>query len=292
MLTVLRKVSMAALLVLASLSSSSYGESPAHLQLLKTFVSEFVEISPGTGPFPKTFRQGGNLPAEQPVRDVTLSTPFAIAKYEVPQNLYEAVMGTNPSRWKGPRNSAESMTFGDAREFCRRVTERLRAAGLIAADEVIRLPTESEWEYCCRAGTTTPYSFGERAQAEGDVAPQASQLNDYAWHTGNAAGNDPEVGVLKPNPWGLYDMHGYLWEFCSDAWHPDYQSAPTDGSARDSSPPNGNAADSRPPARRVLRGGSWKDDFTRLQSSTRRAVAEDSRDDAIGFRCVRSRLSP
>jgi formylglycine-generating enzyme required for sulfatase activity len=275
-----------ALLLIAT--ASSCAESPAHRQLLETFVDELVEITPGTGRFPTSFQQGGDHRLEQPVHEVTLSQSFSISKYEIPQNLYEAVMGANPSRWKGVRNSAESMTFREAVEFCRKLTNRLRNEKLIGDDEIIRLPSESEWEYCCRAGTTTAYSFGEQAQADGDAPPKATILDQYAWHTGNAAGNDPAVGVLKPNPWGLYDMHGYLWEFCSDEWHPDYEGAPTDGSPW-VDPKSNPSAEAEPAVRRVLRGGSWKDEFSSLRSSSRRAFGQDSRDDAVGIRCVRSR---
>ena len=103
-------------------------------------------------------------------------------------------------------------------------------------------PAKAEWEYCCRAGTTTKYSFGDEAQKPGDVTPKATLLGEYGWHTGNAAGNDPPVGALKPNPWGLYDMHGYLWEFTADGWNPDYKQAPQDGTAAKGSD-EGGAAD-------------------------------------------------
>jgi formylglycine-generating enzyme required for sulfatase activity len=200
---------------------------PAQKDLLNAFVSEFVEITPGQKAFPKSFVQGAQKPAsEAPAHEVTLAQPFAIAKYEVPQNLYEAVMGTNPSKWKGPRNSVEMMSWNEAVEFCQKLTELLRAEGLIAKDEVIRLPTESEWEYCCRAGTRTAYSFGDRATNATDSGAKASLLDPYGWHNGNAAGNDPPVGALKPNPWGLHDVHGYLWEYCADEWHKDYDGAP------------------------------------------------------------------
>jgi formylglycine-generating enzyme required for sulfatase activity len=290
MLPSLRPLSIAVILAAMAASSTSCGESPEQLKLLKAFVDDFIVITPGTGQFPATFQQGGGQPVEQPIHQVALKTPYAMAKYEVPQNLYEAVMGSNPSRWKGPRNSVESMTWDEANQFCRKVTERLRAAELIKSDEVIRLPSESEWEYCCRAGTTTAYSFGDAAQAEGDVAPRATLLDAYAWHTGNAAGNDPAVGVLKPNAWGLYDVHGYLWEYCSDEWQPNYDNVPTDGSPRQAANPT--PADSQPPVRRVMRSGSWKDDFTSLRSASRRPISQSSRDDAIGFRCVLSRLIP
>lgn len=251
----------------------------ALLDLLTTFRREFVEITPGKDKFPAKFVMGNadGPAAEQPPHEVTFVYSFYMAKYEVPQNLYEAIMGNNPSRWKGRRNSAEMFTWADAREFCGKATQLLRENKLIAADEEVRLPTEAEWEYCCRAGTTTAFSFGDKATVPGDSGNKASLLAPYAWHTGNAAGNDPEVGKLKPNPWGLYDMHGYLAEFVSDAWHENYQGAPTDGSSRSSK-------EQQPP--RVLRGGSWKDRHELHRSSARRPVSVMARDDGIGFRCV------
>lgn len=250
--------------------------------LLKTFVEEFVSITPGEGKFPASFQMGakGGDASEQPPHEVTFKYKFAIARYEMPQNLYEAVTGTNPSRWKGPRNSVEMMSWKDANDFCQKITQQLRDRKLIGADEVIRLPTEAEWEYCCRAGTTTKYSFGDEAQKSGDVAPKATLLGEYGWHTGNAAGNDPPVGALKPNPWGLYDMHGYLWEFTADDWLPDYMQATKDGSAAKGSDKGGAAV--------VLRSGSWKDRFDKLTSTSRRRLSISAVDDAVGFRCVKT----
>jgi formylglycine-generating enzyme required for sulfatase activity len=252
--------------------------------LLAVFAKELVEITPGEGKFPKSFRMGSDAgeTSERPVHEVALSQPFAIAKYEVPQNLYEAVMGENPSRWKGPRNSVEMITFNDAVRFCEKLSMLLRERGLIADDDVIRLPSEAEWEYCCRAGTETAYSFGDEPRKPGDKGAQASVLNEYAWHAGNAAGNDPPVGALKPNPWGLYDMHGYLWEFTRDDWSANYEGAPTDGSARSS----GKSTEI------VLRGGSWKNRYTELRCATRKSFARDAADDAVGLRCVKAKASP
>lgn len=252
---------------------------------LKEYVlSEFVEITPGKGKFPPTFVMGDPAGPEnsKPAHEVRLASRFWMAKTEVPQHLYSVVMGKDPSRWKGPRNSAELFTFADANEFCRRLTELLHQAELLPADEEIRLPTEAEWEYCCRAGTTTAYSFGTTAVRPDDTGNQASVLNDFGWHTGNAAGNDPPAGAKKPNAWGLYDMHGYLWEFVADGWHDSYEGAPADGSAWKVDAPKG---------QHVVRGGSWKDRFDKLQSTSRRAVAPETVDDAIGFRCVRAKIA-
>ncbi len=262
---------------------------PKQIQLLKIFHSEFIKITPGKEPYPKSFRMGGTHPSEQPVREVQFNYEFQIAKYEVPQNLWEVVMGSNPSRWKGDRNSVEMLSFDQAKAFCQKVTKLMQAANLIDKNKIIRLPTEAEWEYVARAGTTTAYSFGN----------DMKQLDQYGWHTGNAAGNDPPVGAKKPNPWGLYDIHGYLWEWCLDVAHNNYQGAPTDGSAW---------VQGGDQQRRVIRGGSWKDQPEYLSSSCRRGIMprvpteEDQRkviefagginkqfeDDALGLRCVLS----
>ena len=238
-------------------------------KILPRFVEEFVLLTPGKGNFPASFRMGSgdDGPAsEKPAHTVTFRAPFRLAKYEVTQELYELVMGRNPSRWKGPRNSVEMVNWNEAIDFCRKLTAELRKQKLLADDEVVRLPSEAEWEYACRASTTNRYSFGDKAD----------DLKDYAWFTGNAKGNDPPVGVKKPNAWGLYDMHGYVWEWCRDAWHPNYDKAPADGTARD-------AKDAK---ERVLRGGSWTDQADHCRSAYRHQAAADHRSAAIGFRCV------
>lgn len=237
--------------------------------LLKTFREEFVAITPGTGKFP------AQVEVVDGKRTRTLKAPAAyqIAKYEVPQNLWEAVMGANPSRWKGPRNSVEMLSFDEAQAFCRRATQLMRAAKLIEPSQEVRLPTEVEWEYAARAGASTRYSFGD------DV----KDLDAYAWHTGNAAGNDPPVGAKAPNPWGLYDMHGYLWEWCADDWQADVAQLPPDGR------PYRSAAGDKTAKDGVLRSGSWKDKADQLGSASRRRADATLRDDAVGLRCVLSK---
>jgi formylglycine-generating enzyme required for sulfatase activity len=237
-------------------------------KVLRRFVDEFVTLTPGKDKFPASFLMGGEAANEKPAHEVKPRGSFAINKYEVTQELYEAVIGKNPSRWKGPRNSVEMVSWDEANEFCRKATDELRKLKLLDDGEVIRLPSEAEWEYACRAGTKTKYSFGDRAD----------DLKDHAWFDGNAKGNDPPVGKKKANAWGLYDMHGYVWEWTADAWHDDYKGAPADG----------RAWDEKGAKERVLRGGSWTDGADACRSAYRHHKEVGHRGADVGFRCVRA----
>ena len=150
-----------------------------------------------------TFMMGSNFGQahEQPVHKVTLSQNFYIGVHEVTQEQYEKVMGVNPSKFKGASNPVEQVTWTEAVEFCRKLSDlpSERDAG-----RMYRLPTEAEWEYACRAGTTTTFSFGS----------DESDLGDYAWVAENSGGESHPVGRKQPNAWGLYDMHGNVAEWC------------------------------------------------------------------------------
>jgi formylglycine-generating enzyme required for sulfatase activity len=124
---------------------------------------------------------------------------FAIGKYPVTQEQYQAVMENNPSHFQGnPQNPVESVSYDDAQAFCEKLSQ--------ITGKNYHLPTESEWEYACRAGTTTNYYFGD----------DANQLEDYAWYSGNSEGTTHPVGLKLPNAWGLYDIYGSVWEWCID----------------------------------------------------------------------------
>src|SRR5262249_15577795 len=205
--------------------------------------------------------------AEKPATKITLKKPFAIAKYEVTQELYQFVMGKNPAKWRGRRNSVEMVTWDDANTFCTKVTELMRKAKLLGDKEVIRLPSEAEWEYACRAGTKTAYSFGE-----------VKDIGEYSWYDENSPGNDPPVGQKKANPWGLHDVHGYVSEWCADAWHDTLKDVPTDGSA----------LEKKDEKDRVIRGGSFADAAEKHRSAYRDHKPKDHKSDRIGFRCVKA----
>ena len=258
---------MLALALIASAAIAAADPAAERHELLKTFREEFVAITPGQGDFPAAFTMGNaagpaaEQPASRDARPALCNRPLRSAAKPVAGRD-----GANPSRWKGERNSVEMVSYGDAVAFCRKATELMRAENFIKANESIRLPSEAEWEYAARAGTQTRFSFGDDER----------ELTHYAWFAGNAAGNDPAVGAKRPNSWKLYDVHGYLWEWCADPWHENYDNAPDDGSVR-------SAGDAQ---KCVLRGGSWKDPAERATSSSRRGEEHDFKDDAVGLRCV------
>jgi len=196
---------------------------------------------------------------------VTLTKPFELGVYEVTQEQYQKVMGSNPSGFKGPQNPVEQVSWNDAVAFCRKLSELPSEK---SGGYVYRLPTEAEWEYACRAGTTTTYSFGD----------SESELGAYAWYIDNSGRTTHPVGGKKPNAWGLYDMHGNVFEWCQD-WLGDYPS----GSVTD---PTGAASGSA----RVYRGGSWDDYAGSCRSANRYRNSPEFRDDYLGFRVLRSSI--
>jgi formylglycine-generating enzyme required for sulfatase activity len=220
---------------------------------VKNLGMSFVTIPAGT------FMMGEGGEAHQ----VTLTKGFELGVYEVTQEQYEQVMGSTPSHFRGPQNPVEQVSWNDAVEFCRKLSE-LPAEK--AAGYVYRLPTEAEWEYACRAGTDTEYSFGD----------SESQLGGYAWYDENSGLTTHPVGGKRPNAWGLYDMHGNVWEWCQD-WYGAYPS----GSVTD---PPGAASGSA----RVYRGGSWFHYSDDCRSAFRNGSTPDDRSFGLGFRVLRS----
>ena len=200
---------------------------------------------------------------EKPPHQVTLTRPFYIGVYEVTNAQYKRVMAKIPSEQKHDGRPVEQVSWQDAMEFCEKLSQlpEERKVG-----RVYRLPTEAEWEYACRAGTTTKYSFG-------DVD---SQLGYYGWFSGNADEQTHPVGLKKPNGWGLYDMHGNVWEWCNDfyGYYPD-------GAVTD---PQGLLSGSG----RVLRGGSCRSSARHGRSAYRDWNVTSRRGSLFGFRLAMS----
>ena len=207
-----------------------------------------------------TFTMGSEngLDNEKPVHQVTVQ-PFNIGRTEVTQAQWRAVMGSLPDvGFKGDDRPVERVSWYDARDFCRKLSE--------LTGYQFRLPTEAEWEYAVRGGTTTEYSFGD----------DRKDLDRYAWNRNNSNGQTHPVGTKLPNPFGLYDMHGNVWEWVEDHYHDSYQGAPTDGSAWRTD---------REDSSRVLRGGSWHY-IGSYRSADRINYHPDFRINDYGFRVV------
>ena len=207
---------------------------------------------------------------ESPQHRVTVPD-FFMGRYEVTQAQYEAVMGSNPANFQGRNNPVETVSWDDAQEFIRRLN---RITG-----KTYRLPTEAEWEYAARAGTTTPFSYGETITPEvvnydGNYPYGRAPKGEYRQRT-------IAVNSLYPNPWGLYHIHGNVWEWVEDGWHDNYNGAPTDGTAWLSSD-----------ELRLLRGGSWGDNAWNTRSALRGGSRRDIGLDFCGFRLVFSGRTP
>ena len=213
---------------------------------------------PGPDPFsneqPKTIGEAN----EKPQHRVQLQN-FAIGKYEVTQEQWYAVMGNNPSQNKGRTLPVEQVSWDDIQQFITKLNQK--------TGQKYRLPSEAEWEYSARAGSTTTYPFGN----------SDSELHVYAWFSAIAGSTNP-VGLKRPNQFGLFDMLGNVWEWTQDCWHGNYAGAPTDGSEWIA----GCSVNER-----VLRGGSWYNSPAFLRSASRIRVIPGGRINSIGFRLAR-----
>jgi len=212
---------------------------------------ELVLIRPGT------FTMGSENCSNATPHKVTITKPFYLGKHEVTQEQWQAVMGGTPSQFKGAKNPVEKVSWDDCQLFLRELQEKVPG-------QRFRLPTEAEWEYACRAGSTTKYCYGDD-----DV-----RLGACAWYSSNSDETTHPVGEKKPNAWGLYDMLGNVREWCAD-WFGDY--------------PSGEVADPTGPASgsgRVARGGAWYSDASAARSAYRIRYAPSARYYYCGFRVV------
>jgi len=226
------------------------------------------------------FTMGDEKEIDAQPHEVVISS-FYIDKYPVTQEQYKSVMGENPSRWKADKNPVEQVRWSDAVKFCnaRSLKEGLQPCYDLQTWQCnfdangYRLPTEAQWEYACRAGTKTMYFFGN----------DSSKLTDYAWLDENSGGKPRPVGQKQPNPWGLYDMVGNVWEWCNDFYKVDYyQESPEED------PKGPDVGETK-----VVRGGAWKFSADSCRSGYRYNEDPGYSDvcfgyDIYGFRCVRN----
>lgn len=241
-------------------------------------VLEIVSIPGGTFMMGSSESESGGMNNEKPQHSVTIQ-PFLIGKYPITQAQWKAVAAfpkvnreieLEPSHFKGADKPVEQVSWYDAVEFCDRLSQK--------TGREYRLPTEAEWEYACRAGSTTPFHFGET------ITPDVANYDcNYGYKSGPKAKGSyrkqtsPVKNFAFANAFGLFDMHGNVWEWCLDCWHESYHEAPTNGSAWLTETNNNS---------RVLRGGSWLNAPTECRSASRYNWNSDDRIKRFGFRIV------
>ncbi|WP_442948831.1 formylglycine-generating enzyme family protein [Nostoc sp.] len=236
---------------------------------------QMVQIPGGTFLMGSPEREEGRRNSESPQHQVTVPG-FFMGKYQVTQEQYQVIMGTNRSRFKGEKRPVEMVDWYEAIEFCQKLSQKTR--------RIYRLPSEAEWEYACRAGTTTPFHCGETITSE--LANYRTYNTDSDGVKGKHRMETTKVesfGVA--NAFGLYDMHGNVWEWCLDDWHDNYESAPTDGSPWFDN--SNNLFQKKGFV--VLRGGSWGYDPRHCRSASRLNHSFSYRnaiDTKFGFRVV------
>jgi len=223
---------------------------------------EWIDILSGT--FWMGSSSGDGSDDERPRHQITISEGFQILKFEVTQAQWVAVMGSDPSGFSGDRNPVESVSWNDCQSCISKLNE-------LDSNHTYRLPTEAEWEYACRAGSTTAYSYGN----------DSGQLGQYAWYDDNSNSKTHPVGEKEPNAWGLYDMHGNVWEWCQDWYDSDYYN---DSPGTDPQGPNSGSY-------RVLRGGGWSSSADGCRSAIRNRNTPDNVPIYFGLRLVRFQAS-
>ncbi len=202
------------------------------------------------------------------MHEVLFAEPFYMGKYPITQEQWQAITGSNPSHFLGPRNPVEQVSWSACQAFVRGLNDK--------TGRIFALPSEAQWEYACRAGTNTEYQAGDTP----------SRLGEYAWYSSNSSGTTHPVGQKKPNDWGLYDMLGNVWEWCEDIWQPSYEAAPTDGSPWLESGDEGPVWKMFYGTWRMLRGSSWGGDAVECRCAFRARNAPGFEGDYNGCRVV------
>lgn len=237
------------------------------LELKPNINLEMVSIPAGELLMGTPNNEQGRNEDEAPQHLVKINN-FFLAKYPITQAQYQAVMGKNPSFFQGENKPVENISWFDAMSFC---VELSTLTG-----KKFRLPTEAEWEYACRAGSNTPFTYGATITA--DLANYKANFTYGEGQSGTFRQETTEVGIFPANAYGLYDLHGNVWEWCADHWHENYLQAPDDGSiwldtdSRDDEQP------------RVIRGGSWDDTAYYCRSGVRMWTLPQLKGKLIGFR--------
>jgi formylglycine-generating enzyme required for sulfatase activity len=236
---------------------------PYEIWLMRPLV-EFVLIPPGKFQMGSPEHEKGRQRNESPLRTAIIESSFYLSKYEITQAIWKAVTGRNPSARKGNDLPVDSVSWTACRDFLGRLNRTVRSE---LPKTFFRLPSEAEWEYACRAGTVTSFHTGD----------DENKLARTAWFSDTSGGKTHPVGRLDPNPWGLFDVHGNVYEWCADNHHHDYEGAPLDGGAW--------LADGNPGIK-MLRGGGCRSTLEQCRSAYRWILNKDTGADDKGLRVI------
>ncbi len=248
--------------ILQLLTLSMLGWQSAKAIEVQAFMGiQFVKIPAGCFQMGQDKEFKESSAAELPVHQVCIEKPFYLGETEVSQKQWEDIMGSNPSKSKGLYKPVEKVSWDDVQEFIKKLNAK-------EGNNLFRLPTEAEWEYAARAGSRSVYSFGD----------DPKDLPEYAWFGNEGYGGaSHDVGQKKPNPWGLHDMHGNVWEWVQDWYGDSYYGASPEKDPQ--GPPSGQY--------RVYRGGSWVAKAVNLRCALRYSGLPNSRSRDLGFRLLR-----
>lgn len=255
-------LSLTSALILTAISAKVLAQDGKKADYTDVHGLEFIKILPGEFLMGLYEYDIMGYDPELPQRKVTIEKAFYLAKYETTQALWQKIMNDNPSDFVDPERPVENVSFRDIKKFIKKLNQT-------ASDRTYRLPTEAQWEYAARGGSTTPYFFGKGS----------SLIDHYGWFIGNTPGGTQKVGLKLPNQWGLHDMLGNVSEWVEDCWHPNYLEAPSNDVAWVKTGWFKNNCKER-----VLRGGSWYSPVFELRSSYRYKHFTYNRSQNKGFR--------
>lgn len=249
---------------------------------------DLVYVEPGSFTMGSSTNEVGHI-LNEISHTVNLTHGFWIGKYEVTQAQWSAVMGGNPSRKKGENLPVDQVSSVEALDFCKKLTEQEQVAGRLPEGYVFTLPTEAQWEYACRAGSTTSFYNGGDLEKSGEdegINKKCTALDEIGWYSENAGKKSHPVGEKKPNAWGIYDMQGNVWEWCLDTcnYESRWRGAMTDAYVDGITDPLCTAKGSY----RILRGGSWRTPAESCRVAFRSNFSPKKGYYSIGFRVVLS----
>ncbi len=281
------------------LHSQALPQGPYKTTFQNGAVIELLPIKAGSFTMGSPATELGRFPDEVQ-HEVKIEKDFWMGKTEVTQLQWDAVMGTNPERYNqawyhGDALPMENVSWMEANEFCRRLTEQEKKAKRIPENAIFRLPTEAEWEYACRAGTTTAFNNGKDFLQKGTNCPELAEVATFRFNSGGKRGRfnrTKQVATRRPNAWGLLDMHGNVAEWCDDNYTDITPPVPeTEKKSKKAKKQEPEVVNDKA-SQKIIRGGSFMSMPQFCRAAYRGSAEPVTRNNTIGFRVVLSTIQP